>query len=158
MNIEPVTTFLQETSFYFELHFLKYDFCRRCLFHGVGLFIYFVFIHNWMGFMHSDFPGRGVPAQSRSSHTGSSRRSEGLWAEAAPQDVPSIPGMPVFGGFFDFWVRGMCTALLWQVHKSVQRQIPAPSQLPELKPETGSTSRTRICSRFNAAWQVYNGI
>lgn len=35
-----------------------------------------------------------------------------------------------------------------ELHKLVQKQMPVPSQLPELKPETGSTSRTRICSRF----------
>lgn len=170
--------------------------------------------------MHSDFPGQGVPAQSRSSHTGAAGGARGCGQRLKPErfplflgcalyswDVPCTPGMcpeslgcalhpwdvsSILGmfpqslgcasipGMFPLslgcslhpWdvppslgcpsIPGMCLHLrhisslsqrhmhrvLWQIHKSVQRQIPVPSQLPEFKPGTGSTSRTTICSRF----------
>lgn len=52
------------------------------------------------------------------------------------------------------WLRNMRTVVLWWVHKLMQRQITLPSRLPKLKTETGSTSSTRICSRFK---QMHNG-
>lgn len=131
-HISPRNFFLLWTTL-FEIWLLQKVFVPWC-------WVWVFFIHSWVDFMHSDFPGQGVPVQSRSSHIGSSRRSERHQGKAASSDEPSIPGA--------FWVRHTCTAVLWQVHKLVQRQIPVPSQLPELKPQTGSTSRTRICSRF----------
>lgn len=68
VNVEPVTTFLQETSFNFELHFFwnmtsTEGVCSMVLVCFFGLFF---FMHNWMDFMPSDFPGQGAAAQSRS--------------------------------------------------------------------------------------------
>lgn len=80
--------------------------------------VYFFFIHNWMDLMHSDFPGQGVPAQSRSSHTGAAGGARGCGQRLKPErfplflgcalnpwDVPSIPGMfpPSLGCFLNHW-------------------------------------------------------